>query len=428
VRIALISPYSWTYPGGVNRHVSSLAQQLVARGDDPVIFAPYDPDDEHARRTHHGIGPSQDPPPERFVSLGRTVGVRANGAMSNLAITPHAALTARRALSEGGFDVAHLHEPVAPAVCWDLLNSATVPLVGTFHTYSTNDLTNGIAAWPLGGRLRMQHLAQRIAVSEAAAWTARRYFGGTYRIIPNGVDLDGVDLNGVDLDGVAAGTLASGSEQSASERSASEPSASEHGALSLVFVGQPVARKGLHVLIEAFARLRDRLAVPLSLTLIGPTPEDVEALIDDPRGIIALGRASESVKHAMLREADILCAPSLFGESFGMVLTEALAAGIPVVASDIPGYRDVVRQGVDGLLVPPGDPDVLSRALAELLADPARRRQMAAAGLIRAAEFAWPKVAAQIESTYMDAIAGTPRIRPAVRGIAATSRHSSGAR
>ncbi len=413
MRIALISPYSWTYPGGVNHHVSSLARQLEEAGDYPVIFAPYDPDDERARRTHNGIQPSEDPPPERFVSLGRSVGIRANGAMSNLAITRYAALTARRALSEGGFDVAHLHEPVAPIVCWDLLSSATIPLVGTFHTYSTNDFSNGLAAWPLGGRLRMRHLTQRIAVSEAAAWTARRYYGGDYRIIPNGVDLD------------RAAVATPASDEGASAASAV---ASDTDALSLAFVGQPVARKGLHVLIEAFARLRDRLPVPLTLTLIGPTTDDVEALTEDPRGIVALGRASDSVKRAVLRDADILCAPSLFGESFGMVLTEALAAGTPVVASDIPGYRDVVRQGVDGMLVPPGDSDILSRALAELLRDPVRRRQMAAAGRSRAAEFAWPQVAARIESTYREAIAGSSRPRPATRAIPRTSHPRSVAR
>jgi phosphatidylinositol alpha-mannosyltransferase len=388
VRIALVSPYSWTYPGGVNHHVSSLAAQLTAGGHDTVIFAPYDPDDERARRNHHGLRPAHDSQPKDFVSLGRTVGVRANGAMSNLAITRSAALTARRALREGGFDVAHLHEPVAPAVCWDLLRSATVPLVGTFHTYSTNDLTNGVAAWPLGGRLRMRRLAQRIAVSQAAAWTARRYYGGDYQIIPNGVDID-------------------------SFATTSLPRLAAPEVLSLVFIGQPVARKGLHVLIEAFEQLRDRLGRPVTLTLVGPSREDVRPLIEDPRGIVALGRASESLKRAVLRDADILCAPSLFGESFGMVLTEALAAGTPVVASDIAGYRDVVHQGVEGVLVPPDDPGALSRALGELLADPVRRRRMAAAGRIRAQEFAWPKVAALVESTYEEAIAATPRRVPA---------------
>lgn len=383
MRVALISPYSWTYPGGVNRHVGALAQQLEAHGHDAVIFAPYDPDDERSRRTHHGVRPAQETPPGPFVSLGRTVGIPANGAMSNLAINRSAALVARRALSRGQFDVAHLHEPVAPMVCWDLLRSATVPLVGTFHTYSTNDLTNGLGAWPLGGRRRMCGLAQRIAVSEAAAWTARRYYGGTYRIIPNGVELGPVP----------APELAATSDR--------------HVPL-VVYVGQPVARKGLPVLIAAFAQLRDRLEVPLTLTLIGPTQEDVASLIEDSRGIVALGRASDAVKRAVLREADILCAPSLFGESFGMVLTEALAAGTAVVGSDIPGYRDVVRQGVEGVLVPPGDPDALSHALAGLLQDPARRRRMAAAGLLRAGDFAWPKVAAQIESAYEDAIAAAP--------------------
>jgi phosphatidylinositol alpha-mannosyltransferase len=302
----------------------------------------------------------------------------------------------RKIRVSGGFDVAHLHEPVAPAVCWDLLRSAAVPLVGTFHTYSTNDFTNGLAAWPLGGRLRMRHLAQRIAVSEAAAWTARRYYGGSYRIIPNGVDIDDLAV-GVESDDLSPTGPAE---------------ASAHPAPSMVYIGQPVARKGLPVLIAAFAQLRDQLPVSPTLTLIGPTQQDVELLIEDPRGINALGRASESVKHVVLREADLLCAPSLFGESFGMVLTEALAAGTPVVASDIPGYRDVVRDGVEGVLVAPGEPALLSKALVDLLGDPARRRRMAAAGLARATEFAWPTVAERIASTYEEAIARARRPKP----------------
>ena len=130
--------------------------------------------------------------PEHFVSLGRTVGVPANGAVSNVALTPHAVFTLRRELRHGGYDVAHIHEPVVPVVGWDALCCAgDLPLVGTFHTYSENVLTNGIAAIPLGGRRRMNRLHVRIAVSEAAAWTARRFYGGRYRIVPNGVHLRG---------------------------------------------------------------------------------------------------------------------------------------------------------------------------------------------------------------------------------------------
>src|SRR5271166_6913736 len=172
VRIALLSPYSWTYPGGVTRHIEALAGELTASGHEPCILSPFDPDDALSVRLHRGARPQQRSVPEGFVSLGRTVGLPANGAVSNVALTPRAVFRMRRELREGGYDVAHIHEPVVPLLSWDALCSTNdLPLVGTFHTYSENALTNGIAAVPLGGRRRMNRLHVRIAVSEAAAWT-----------------------------------------------------------------------------------------------------------------------------------------------------------------------------------------------------------------------------------------------------------------
>src|SRR5205807_8498287 len=191
VRIALLSPYSWTYPGGVTRHIDALARELRASGHEAHVLAPWDPDDALSARLHRGARPQQIAQPEGFTGLGRTVGIPANGAVSNVSLTPYAALSARRALAQGGYDVVHIHEPVVPVVGWDaLLSSGRLPLVGTFHTYSENALTNGIAAIALGGRRRMNRLHVRIAVSEAAAWTARRFYGGRYRVIPNGVHID----------------------------------------------------------------------------------------------------------------------------------------------------------------------------------------------------------------------------------------------
>jgi phosphatidylinositol alpha-mannosyltransferase len=257
VRIALVSPYSWTYPGGVTRHIESLAAELEAQGHEPRILAPYDPDDALSRRLHRGARPQARPQPDGFVSLGRTVGLPANGAVSNVALTPHAVLTLRRELRRGGYDVAHLHEPVVPVVGWDALCSAGgLALVGTFHTYSENPVTNGIAAIPLGGRRRMNRLHVRIAVSEAAAWTARRFYGGRYRIIPNGVQL------------AAAASPADATAhawQAARPRNVCAPDGPPP--LRILFIGQAVERKGLPVLLRAFEALRDH--VPATLTLAG---------------------------------------------------------------------------------------------------------------------------------------------------------------
>jgi phosphatidylinositol alpha-mannosyltransferase len=391
VRIALLSPYSWTYPGGVTRHIEALASELTASGHEPRILAPFDPDDALSRRLHRGARPQRREEPAGFVSLGRTVGLPANGAISNMALTPHAVLTLRRELRHGGYDIAHIHEPIVPVVGWDALCSAgDLPLVGTFHAYSENVLTNGFAAVPLGGRRRMNRLHVRIAVSEAAAWTARRFYGGRYRIVPNGVHL-------------GAGP---GARDDVS------------GPLRILFIGQAVERKGLPVLLRAFEALRDH--IPATLTLAGACTEEVAHMTLDDRGVRALGKVSEQHKLAELARADVLCAPSLHGESFGMVITEAFAAATPVVASDIPGYRDVVRDGLDGLLTPPGDALALAESLRRLALDERLRARMAGAARERAERFAWPAVAAEVVDSYEQALSVA---RPATRLGRAAVRH-----
>ena len=410
VRIALISPYSWTYPGGVTRHIEALSAELVALGHEARILAPYDPDDALARHLHRGARPQRVPPPEGFVSLGRTFGLPANGAVSNITGLPNAVLRLRRELIEGGYDVAHLHEPVVPMVCWEaLFHNGGVPLVGTFHTYSENSITNGIAAIPLGGRRRMNRLKVRIAVSEAAAWTARRFYGGRYRIVPNGVQLpDG---------GAGAHTRARESPfcedlvaacPSTIEPRRGAPNAAEP--MHILFIGQAVERKGLPVLLSAFEALREH--VPATLTLVGASEQEVAHMTLDGGGVRALGKVSEERKREELAAADVLCAPSLHGESFGMVLTEGLAAGTPVLASDIPGYRDVMRDGLDGRLLPAGDPLALAEALRELALDQAVRARMARSARERAERFAWPHVAAEVLDCYEEALAvGEPASR-----------------
>jgi phosphatidyl-myo-inositol alpha-mannosyltransferase len=389
VRIALLSPYSWTYPGGVTRHIDALAGELGAAGHEARILSPFDPDDALSRRLHRGACPQPLAVPADLLSLGRTVGIPANGAVSNMALTPYTALALRRELHEGGYDVVHIHEPVVPVVGWDaLLCARELPLVGTFHTYSENALTNGIAAVALGGRRRMNRLHVRIAVSEAAAWTARRFYGGRYRIIPNGVHVPDREDTGL------PDYPSPGQEHRDVE--------TRQRQLRIIFVGQAVQRKGLPVLLRAFEALREH--VPATLTLVGASAEEVAHMMLDDRGVRALGKVSEQRKLAELAGADVLCAPSLHGESFGMVLTEAFAAATPVLASDIPGYRDVVRHGLDGQLVPAGDPLALAEALRHLALDRRLCERMACAARERAERFAWPHVAAEVLDCYEHAI------------------------
>jgi phosphatidylinositol alpha-mannosyltransferase len=395
MRIALVSPYSWTYPGGVTRHIEALAKQLIAERHYVRVLAPFDPPDRFAAVLHRGARPQPLDCPEYVESLGRTVGIKANGAVSNLSITAFGLASMHQALRAGGFDVVHIHEPIAPILSWIATDRTRLPLVGTFHSYSTSRFSNGIAN-VLGARRMLNRLHVRIAVSEAAAWTNRRFFGGHYRLIPNGVHVD------------REWALAA----------ASRPIGDK---LRIAFVGQAVERKGLPVLLRAFEALRDH--IPCELTLIGPTPAELEPLLLDGRGVRALGKIHDADKLAELERADVLCAPSLGGESFGMVLTEAFAAGTPVVGSDIAGYREVVRNGIDGVLVPRGDAQSLAETLRDLWHEPVKLRSMAVAGAEGAERFAWPRVAGQVLEAYEDAVA-----TPAPEGVLPRTAVRVGAR
>ncbi len=395
MRIALVSPYSWTYPGGVTRHIEALARHYQDEGHHVRVLAPSDPPDLLASVMHRGAAPQELALPDFVVPLGRTVGVKANGSVSNLSISPTGMAALHRELRTGGYDVAHIHEPVAPLTGWVAANFASLPLVGTFHSFSENRLTNGFGNL-MGARRTLNHLHVRIAVSEAAAWTGRRFFGGHYRVIPNGVHVDTDALAQVDIDAL----VRVGTDKLARAVACGRPCCDR---LRIAFVGQAVERKGLPLLLRAFEALREH--IPCELTVIGPSYEEVAPMMMDDRGIRVLGKVDDARKFAELHDADVLCAPSLGGESFGMVLTEAFAAGTPVIASDIAGYRDVVRNGVDGVLVPRGDAQALAVALRDLWHEPDRRVAMARAAAADVARFAWPRVAGQVLEAYEDAVA-----------------------
>jgi phosphatidyl-myo-inositol alpha-mannosyltransferase len=373
MRIAIVTPYSWTYAGGVNRHVEALAEHLLDRGHELRVLAPWDPPDRTSRILHRGPA-DRSGMPEYLIPLGRTVGIGANGAVSNLCVFPDGVTKMRRELHAGRFDVVHVHEPPAPALGWDACSFREAPVVGTFHAYSTKAVPNHLANL-LGARRKFNQLHARIAVSEAAAWTGRRWFGGSYRIIPNGVDLDAPPA---------------------------WPKA-EAKELRVLFVGRPEERKGLPILLSAFEALVEH--VPSRLTVVGATAAEVGAYVADPeaeRRIEALGRVDGEELWRRLHEADVLCAPSLAGESFGMVLTEAFAAGTPVIASNIAGYSDVVTDGVDGVLVPPADAQRLAEELRRMYIEPSRRQAMGAEARRSAERYAWTHVAQEVESVYED--------------------------
>jgi phosphatidyl-myo-inositol alpha-mannosyltransferase len=377
VRVGVVCPYSYTYPGGVLAHVEALAEELRRRGHEVRVLAPVDPDDRRTGVLHRGARPTPRvlPPADQFVALGRTFGMPANGAVSTLAFTPETAAILGHELRSGWYDVVHVHEPNAGTAPWYTIEHAPIPVVATFHSYATKPVPMAIGN--LAGQRRLfNKLSLRLAVSEAARWTGERFYGGRYRIIPNGIDL----------------TRADGGRKPHNEQ------------LELLFVGRAEERKGLPVLIRAFEALR-AAGVDARLTVAGASHEEVAPMLLDTEGVEIAGRVSEEEKWRLLHNADLLCAPSLGGESFGIVLLEALASGTPVVCSDIPGYRDVVRDDIEGRLVAPGDPAALGEAIRALALRRRHREELGAAALARAERFAWPHVAEEVEQAYEDALA-----------------------
>jgi phosphatidylinositol alpha-mannosyltransferase len=372
MRIALVSPYSWTYPGGVNRHVEALANELLRSGHDANVLAPWDPPDRTSKLLHRS-SPSAVEPPEHLIGLGRTVGWPANGGAANMAVLPQNISRLRTALREGDYDLVHVHSPIGFFVGSDAAMWKHAPVVGTFHQYSRKRLPhvvgNASGAWRAFNQLNA-----RIAVSEATAWTCRRFFGGRYRIIPNGVDIQAAPAG-------------------------PKPESDDY---RIVFVGRAEARKGIHVLLAAFEALARE--VPARLTIVGAEPEEIRPLLGDPaleQRIDAVGPIPHDERFwRYVHEADVLCAPSLPKESFGMVLIEAFAAGTPVVATEVPGYSELVEDGVNGLLVPAADPQRLAEELHTMYLQPERRMAMGEAARRSAERYDWPNVAAEVEEVY----------------------------
>jgi phosphatidylinositol alpha-mannosyltransferase len=345
VKIAMLSPYSLSRPGGVQGQVLGLARALRTLGHQVTVVGPEDPE-ERARAGDQG----RDPNPDTFV-MGSPTGLRSNGSVAPVTISPLAALKAERFVRKGGFDVLHLHEPLAPVASYGFVVSAPVPMVGTYHRA-------GVSRWvpvlkPLvylvGSRLQV-----RVAVSEAARETALRSSKGEYEVLFNGVDM----------------------ERFAHAR----PVRSDRP--TVLFLGRHEARKGLGILLDAFALL-ERPAV-LWVAGEGPQSEVQRRRHPESERINWLGTLGDREVDERLVGADVLCAPSLRGESFGMVVLEGMAARCAVVASDLQGYRSAA--GGHAVLVPPGDVTALSRALGVALADAAEGSGQSSVDALKAAQ------------------------------------------
>ncbi len=380
MRIGIVCPYEWTVAGGVGHHVRHQAEQLRTRGHRVDVLAP-------AREPVHEQG---------FVSLGRSFPVPYNGSVARIAMGPAHTQLVRRALLDGAYDLVHVHEPLSPSVGLIAVIQASVPVVGTFHANLDRSLALRLSAPVL--RHAFRKLAVRVAVSESARRTWQRYFRGQVVIVPNGVPVDFFT------------------------KTAPLPALGD-GHPTVLFVGRVEHRKGLPYLIRAFVRLKQTSHPNLRLVVVGRDDRNLQAramaFVPPPfrPDLRFVGTVPAADLRAYYASADVFCAPSLGGESFGIVLVEAMARGVPVVCSDIDGYRDLVHDGSDALLVPPRDPAALAETIGTLLDDPGRRASMTAAGQVTAAQYSWETVAAELEEIYEHALtAGPPPPPPAPPG------------
>ncbi len=355
MNIGMVSPYSWDFPGGVNRHVEQLAEHLRGRGHRVTVMAP-------GGRSGEG-----------FFSVGGFFAVTANQSRANISFGPRVAWHIRRLLREMPFDLLHLHEPLIPSASMLALAFTRCAVLATFHAAREDGSTGYRLARPLLRPLTRK-IDVRAVVSPAARDLVSRYFPGEYRILPNGVDTARFSPAGPTLEGL------------------------EKGAFNLVFVGRDEPRKGLDVLLRALPLVRESHP-DVRLLVVG-----VDGNGREREGVVWLGKLPDGLIPAAYRSAETMVSPALGMESFGIVLIEAMASGLPVVASDIPGYRAVLEDGVQGTLFPPGDHEALARALNVLIEDEAARKEMGSAALARAAVFSWENLVGDVEAAYHDAI------------------------
>ena len=370
MKVGIVVPFSWSFWGAVVEHAELQAAALRELGHEVRLIMGNDPPGQFTRVLHPRVGRHGEPPPG-VIAIGRSVIVPANGSLPNIILSPRSIPRIRRTLEAEGFDLLHLHEPMTPTPCIAALALWDGPMVGTHH--ASGDLGWMRFAKPVWGFLE-DRLDRRIAVSEQARASAQRWLPGDYEIVPNGVLIP---------DGV-------------------EPGGREH---RIVFAGRQEPRKGLQVLLRAWPRLHE--ATGARLRIVGADPLAVRLLLTRLRipddGIDVLGFLTQDDLTAELASAKALVAPSLGGESFGMVLTRAFACATPVVASDIPGYRDVMTPE-SAVAVPPDDPAALIEAVAALLADEERRQLRGAAARELALErYSWPDIARRLVEIYDDA-------------------------
>jgi phosphatidyl-myo-inositol alpha-mannosyltransferase len=374
VKLALVSPYDFAYPGGVTEHVAHLAEQFLARGHEVHIVAPSSDDEAEPIS-------SVDAPVHR---IGRVVSIPANGSVARITLSLRSYLQAKRLLQEQQFDLIHLHEPMMPALPLTVLRHSNTTNVGTFHAFRNTPLTYFYGKPILRPFFRKLH--GHITVSSAARDFVGEYFPADYRVIPNGIDFPRFNRRYPSL------------ERLANERP------------TVLFVGRLEKRKGLKFLLRAWPMVLDRQ--PNARLVVVGRGRPLEGYRRfaarqgwSPSDVVFAGYVPTEDLPRYYQACDVFCAPNTGQESFGIVLLEAMAAGAPIVASDIPGYRDVVSDGEQGLLVERKNPGAIADAVLRLLCNPELRASMRRAGQHKAQAYDWPRVATQVLDYYFEVLA-----------------------
>ena len=362
MKIGLVTPYVYPVPGGVNEHVQFLYANLRLRGHDVRIIT-----------SSHGLQRASE---GDVIRIGKGFSVPSNGSVGTITVSPRYVSQVKRVLEEEHFDLLHFHEPFVPFLSLVVLRQSTSVNVATFHAYA------GFSpSMELGKRLLTAYAGRlhgRIAVSAAARHFADRFFPGDYKVIPNGVDLERFQR--------------------------AVPLSRWHdGTPNILFVGRLEDRKGLPFLLKAF-RLVRKSGIEARLLIVGTGPQEREArryvMTRGLQSVEFLGRVSDNDKAQLFRTATVFVSPATGRESFGIVLLEAMAAGAPVVCSDIHGYKGVVQRNRQALLVPPRDVRALASAIEEVLLHPELQARLSAAGHERAEQFGWDHVTAKVEEYY----------------------------
>ena len=367
MKIALVSPYDFAYPGGVTNHISSLEYYLTRMGHEVKIIAP-------ASKAVITFG-------DRFIPIGRPRAIPTSGSIARVTISTRLSPSIKSVLAKENFDIIHLHEPLMPMLCTSVLRLAPTKTVGTFHAFAGSPGYN--FAKPLVFRWLkrwFRKLDGKIAVSKPAMEYVNKHLPGHYEIIPNGIDLEHFSPDVSPIDEFCDGKL------------------------NILFVGRLEKRKGANYLLKAYKQIKEK--IPDSrLLIVGPGTRlrhkyERQVKRNGLKDVVFTGHVSYEDLPRYYKTADIFCAPATGSESFGIILLEAMAIGKPIVASNIDGYASLVTHGVEGLLVPPRKEKKLTQALISLLSDKSLRQQMGDKGKIKAKDYDWKNLAQRILDCY----------------------------